>query len=52
MTTKEIRVMLQDIYQLGDDIKERIGSMIDRETNEIRGALEYPYFIPDIYRRT
>lgn len=40
MTTKEIRVMLQEIYVLGDAIRDRIGKMLDRESSDIRGTLE------------
>lgn len=40
MTTKEIRVMLQDVYILGDAIRDRIGEMLDRESSDIRGTLE------------
>ena len=40
MTTKEIRVMLQDIYLLGDAIENKLNGMFDRENSEIRGTLE------------
>ena len=40
MTTKEIRVMLQDIYLLGEAIETKLSNLLDRESGNIRGTLE------------